>query len=183
MKKILFFFLLFVQFLFTPSSVSAVNAPQFVGCENVSGTPSVSYSQGIHGVAGDTTTYTGSDEVYYLNSEQVVQCLCSDTAGGIQSNWWKVVDISFEEIQLFTRTGWVYIPNGSAWGLENSPYLVENKKFHCSARGGGTSSNSNGQVLGASVLAATGTQTILFSILVIGLILLLVSKKNRHKNS
>lgn len=70
-----------------PGISLAVSTPSFPSCVNPTGQVIASYQDGTHGVPGDTNTYTGEDTVYALNAEQVVQCLCTSNAEGIQTNW------------------------------------------------------------------------------------------------
>jgi hypothetical protein len=200
MHKMLFGFLsAFIIFGRVHTAAMAVTEPSFHSCENLTGNPLVQYSEGTHGVPGDSRTFTGSDEVFLVEDKFVVQCLCSNEAGGIQSNWWKFGDSLTEtDVQVLVKSGWVYVPNGSLWGLDGAEYLVKNVGFSCGGRGGtdvpddndddhdddddsSSSSSSDGRggmVLGASTMAATGNAMIIFGMLVVGLLLLLVGGKN-----
>jgi hypothetical protein len=112
-------------------SASAVTVPTFPSCLNPQGTLKVSYSDGTHGVVGDTKTYTGYDAVYKLTDNTLVQCLCPKDGNGIQTNWMKASGFSQSEINTLKNDGWVYIQNGSAWGLDNEPYLAKNIGYSC----------------------------------------------------
>jgi hypothetical protein len=176
--KYLLSLLMLLSFLASAGSVRAVNDPPLFSCTAPVGTITSQYNSGIHGIAGSTATYEGSDVVYKIDENYVLQCFCPSTGStGIQSNWWKVDTLSDTDRENFIRRGWIFIPDGSRWGLQASPYLVRNAEYSCAGVGGGGSSSSNGssssssndsgvgggsnqegQVLSATnVLAAAGT--------------------------
>ena len=151
-----FFLIVFV------SSVSGnVNPPSFPSCLNPQGTVKASYNSGTHGVPGDATSYQGSDTVYSVSENSLIQCLCTDSGEGIQTNWWKASSLSSQEIESLKTQGWVFIPDGSAWGLEATSYLAKNSKYACRGAGGA------GEVLG---LAATGNIKLIYTLIFIGLL-------------
>ncbi len=122
-----------------------ITPPSFPSCLNPQGVVTSSFSDGIHGIPGNTQSFSGSDIVYTVTPSTVLQCFCSPTGDGIQSNWWNVSELSNEEIQSFVTAGWVFVPDGSVWGLDAAPYLVQNITFTCaggSGGGGGGSSRS-----------------------------------------
>lgn len=175
--------------LFAP--VFALDSPTFPVCSNAQGSVRVSYSTGTHGVAGKSETYTGSDTVYQMNSDTLVQCFCPESgSGGIQTDWWKVSHLSEEEIQDLINDGWIYIPNGALWGLSEDPYLAQNINYDCkpsTGTGGGGSGgvsgagvSSAGQVLG---LAATGNITTILALIFAGLMSLAFGVYLRNKSS
>jgi uncharacterized membrane protein YgcG len=188
MKRLVIICLLAVLFPLNTTVVRAVSDPPLFSCSAPVGSSIASYSSGTHGIPGDTGTYTGSDAVYRVDSDHLLQCFCPDNnTSGIQSNWWKVTGLDQEEISYFQKRGWIYIPNGSQWGLEEAPYLVKNDFYACHSNGGGnggsgggSSSSSStsgssesgvggvaGSILGVSTLAATGSaRTILLFALV-----------------
>jgi uncharacterized membrane protein YgcG len=166
------------------SPIAAQIDPPLFSCVTPVGSVSAEYSSGTHGIVGDTQTYTGSDSVYTIDQNHVLQCFCpAEGTNGIQSNWWLLDDVGQEEIDFFIRRGWILVPDGSLWGLRSASYLVKNDTFTCSGTGGGgnsggsssnsSSSNSDnsgtggsvsnttqargGYVLGADTLAATGS--------------------------
>lgn len=196
-----------VIFAFSANPVLAVTAPSFFSCLNAQTTPVIANQSGIHGVAGNTSTFTGSDSVYpgqplsanedISSASTVVQCLCPDNGQGIQTNWWKVSELSDEDVKVLESQGWIYIPDGSAWGLDAQPYLAQNTNFSCSnqgntgvSNGGNGSGNSNSNnsnsgnnsapvnasspvqaVLGAfTQLASTGNIIFLYELFTIGII-------------
>ena len=124
-------------------SVNAQTIPSFPSCLNPQGVIRVSYSSGTHGVVGDATTYTGTDVVYQLTNDTLIQCLCPPNGDGIQTNWWKVSQLTNEEIDILKAQGWIYIPNGSLWGLDNPPYLAKNISYRCVGGAGGNGGSSN----------------------------------------
>lgn len=113
------------------SLANASQTPSFPSCNNPSGSVIASYSDGTHGVPGDSTTYTGADNVYTVNGSQTLQCFCGGSQG-VQTNWWKVGNLSRNAISSWEAQGWVYIPDGSAWGLESTGYLAYNTGYTCS---------------------------------------------------
>lgn len=182
MIRSLFLALFVALYLVAAQPVAAQNIPSFPACPNPGGELIASYDSGIHGVPGDATEYTGSDQVFKLNDAQVVQCLCPDSGSGIQTLWWKDPGLTEDEVSVVTKQGWIRIPNGSLWGLDNSQYFAKNSSFNCGGNGGpgdddddddddddnGSSNGSStsrssdssgrgGQILGASTLAATGS--------------------------
>src|SRR3990167_3192719 len=156
--QITFFVFLFLA-IFATSVIAIVNVPNFPSCVNPQGTVIASYSSGTHGVPGDSTAYSGSDTVYKINNETLTQCLCTDDGDGIQTNWWKASSLSSQEIENLKTQDWVFVPDGTAWGLDNTSYLSKNSKYSCRGIGGG------GDVLG---LATTGDIKIIYSLLLIG---------------
>lgn len=148
------------------SNARAQTVPSFSSCVNPQGTLKVSYSQGTHGVPGNINTYTGSDSVYTLSGDTLLQCLCADNGQGVQTNWWKVSSLTTDEIAVLISQGWTHVPDGSAWGLDQAPYLAQNSNFACFPGTGGPSTPSNGDVLG---LATTGNTLFILSVILSGL--------------
>lgn len=133
-RKIFLISLIYIlSFTATNSARSQVRVtiPSFPSCANPQGETRVVYMSGIHGIPGDTNTYTGSDTVYNLTEETITQCFCSENGDGIQTNWWKVSSLSFDEIEYLQALGWTYIPNGAEWGLSEAPYMAQNIQYNC----------------------------------------------------
>jgi hypothetical protein len=162
-------------FSVSASSVSAVDAPNFPQCANPGGSVIARYDSGVHGVPGDATTYTGKDSVFKLNDAQVVQCLCPDSGSGVQTLWWKNPGLSVEDEAKIISQGWVRVPNGSLWGLDQDVYFAKNSNFNCNEGGTGgvngssdskssSSSNGLGSILGATTLAGTGNAMTIFGV-------------------
>ena len=134
---IILFLLIFLAVIASPAS-AAVSPPDFPSCLAPTGSLKVSYTSGTHGIPGDLGTYTGSDSVYQVvGSDRLIQCFCpASGTSGIQTNWWKVGDLSGGEIDDFVKLGWIYVPSGALWGLDDVAYLAKNVSFSC---GGGES--------------------------------------------
>lgn len=147
-KIVIFLFSILSVFLYSGINASKVGAvfdiPQFPSCPNPGGTLIVSYPDGTHGIPGDSNTYTGSDSVYSINSTQNVQCFCASNGSGIQSNWWKAGSISQKDIDTLRNLGWIFIPDGSLWGLDPVAYMVKNENYNCNGGGNGGNGGSGG---------------------------------------
>lgn len=176
----------------------AVTIPTFPSCTATQGSIIAYYAHGTHGVPGDTTTYTGSDTVYKVDDVRVLQCLCPENGEGVQTLWWQYGALSEDDLATLLMKGWVWIPNGTAWGLNDAPYLAKNSSFSCVGRGGavaGASAESAdgrggtgagvrnvGQVLGAQ-LAATGTMKWGVTALATGLFLWILGKDKSNRTA
>jgi hypothetical protein len=165
--------IIFISLFSLVGPVAASSVPSFPACPNPGGELIASYDSGKHGVPGDTSEYDGSDKVFKLNDAQVVQCLCPTSGSGVQTLWWKNPGISADEQSILLKDGWIRIPKGSLWGLDDSEYFAKNSTFNCrggdnggtggggSVNGASTSSDNGvggaaGAILGSSTLAATG---------------------------
>lgn len=116
---------------FTPRVVLAVSSlPDYPSCSSPSGDVLASYSDGVHGIPGDYGTYTGSDTVYNQGEGNALQCFCGE--GGIQTKWWKISEMSASDIKTYESLGWIYVADGSLWGLDAGPYLALNSSYDCS---------------------------------------------------
>lgn len=129
MKKALV--LALAVFALSAAPVLATNVPAFPSCTSPSGSVKVSYDSGIHGIPGDSGQYVGSDIVYTVSDTTLVQCFCAASGAGIQTNWWRDNSLSLSERNQLISEGWIYIPDGSAWGLDPVPYLAKNTTFSC----------------------------------------------------
>ena len=157
-----------------------VVVPGFPTCSNPTGTLKVSYPSGIHGIPGMTGEFRGSDSIYTIDDKTLIQCFCSEDGKGIQTNWWRIDALTQDEIDILKKLGWLFIPTGSVWGLDESAYLAKNSNYDCGGFGG--------QVLGAAAitdpeigsvlgLAVTGNSLLVFSLIVIGSVLILFGKQ------
>ena len=172
-KKVSVIFLSIVLALsaFT-GTVHAATIPTFPSCINPQGTVISNHDSGTHGVAGDTGVYTGKDTVYSLTSETLTQCLCASTGAGTQTNWWKASTLTQDEINVLTNEGWILIPNGAAWGLNEAPYLAKNSNYTCNGGSGGSNETKVG---GASAtqsvlsLASTGNTAFILGTVLTGI--------------
>jgi hypothetical protein len=105
--------------------------PNFPSCVSPTGTQVVNYASGIHGIVGESGEFVGSDVVYTVEDSNLTQCFCATSGQGIQTNWWKTGSLSPDQYQLLTKDGWVYVPSGAAWGLQDVPYLAKNSTYSC----------------------------------------------------
>jgi len=202
-RKIVFSLCLVVGFFLQSFTFvkAQIITPNFPTCSNPIGTLKVSYEDGIHGIVGNTFQYSGSDSVYSVDELTLIQCFCSVDGDGIQTDWWKINSLTQNEIDTLKNLGWVFIPNGSVWGLDDAPYMAKNSDYAC----GGTSSNdendsnddnsnnddSSGEVLGTSTfsdkdgtvlgLATTGNAFAFYTFLAIGLLFVISGKLLRVK--
>ncbi|EKD90945.1 MAG: hypothetical protein ACD_30C00056G0022 [uncultured bacterium] len=188
-KKYTFVLILSLSFYFynlAATSILAADIPSFPSCVNPQGTVKANYTDGTHGIAGSNSTFQGSDAVYTLSENTLMQCFCAADGSGIQTNWWNVSSLSQNEIDLLVNSGWTYIPNGALWGLDNAPYLTQNSNFSCksssttnSSSGGSTDqvagiSFDAGQVLG---LASTGNLQSILSLFTLGVLSFVLGSK------
>ena len=173
--QIFIFFFLFLTILVS-SVFGIVNPPDFPSCVNPQGSVVTSYSTGTHGVPGVATAYQGSDTVYKVSNENLSQCLCTENNEGIQTNWWKVSSLTSQEIESLKTQGWIFIPDGSAWGLDSSAYLAKNSNYSCLGRGG----IGGGEVLG---LAATGNIKTIYALFSLGFLSLTIGYLLRQKQT
>lgn len=168
-------------------TADAATIPSFPSCANPQGTVRVNYDNGTHGVAGDSNSYSGKDTVYTLSENTLAQCLCPANGNGVQTNWWKVTGLSQEEKDVFVSQGWILIPNGSAWGLDNEPYLAKNSSYSCTtgSLGGVSDSKSILATSAQAILGLANTGNIVFVLFTVlgGLALIgsgiALSKKNK----
>lgn len=116
---------------FASNQVLALDVPTFPTCSSPQGEVKVSYPEGTHGIPGDGTTYSGSDTVYQLDNGNLQQCFCSVNGQGIQTNWWRDSSLTSEERQILINSGWIYVPNGTLWGLDEIAYMAYNSTYSC----------------------------------------------------
>lgn len=133
-KKILFSLIVLpiVYFFLAAKPVEAFATPDFGSCLNPQGSLSVEWASGNHGVIG-RGDYTGDDKVYIINSNQVLQCLCADNGQGVQTNWLSTSGMSAYDISVLEHQGWIYVPEGSDWGLNHTSYLAQNIDYTCAS--------------------------------------------------
>lgn len=136
-------------FLFTlVMPAYALTIPVFPSCTIPQGTVKAQFGQGTHGIVGSTDTFIGSDSVFTLTEDTLLQCFCPEIGtDGIQTNWWRATGLTDNDIQILKNQGWFFIPNGALWGLAADPFVAQNINFSCVGGVGG------GEILG---LAATG---------------------------
>lgn len=197
MKSLAWCFILVISFWFAAfNQAQAYQVPQFTSCVNPQGQVKVNYDNGTHGIVGNTSSFQGKDTVYSLSGDALTQCFCSSDGKGIQTNWWKVSSLTEDEINLLRSQGWIFVPNGALWGLENTPYLAFNSEYICKSSQGFTPTTDipgpgggGGSILGITTgsvlgLASTGNIKFIITILsfsllaiLLGLILKFRSKK------
>ena len=117
--------------LFVASPVSAYTVPSFPSCTSPSGTLIASYSSGPHWIPVESGMREGSDAVYSLTDNTNLQCYCDLAGNGIQSDWWKISELTQGEIDTLVGQGWIYVGNGADFGLSAAPYLARNSSFAC----------------------------------------------------
>ncbi|MBI4008656.1 hypothetical protein HY357_00310 [Candidatus Roizmanbacteria bacterium] len=174
-------------FLTNNYAFATVTPPGFPSCVNPPGTVIADFSSGTHGVVGVVTSFQGTDKVYAVSDGILIQCLCPENGDGIQTNWWKIPSLTSEEIENFKSQGWVFIPDGSVWGLDPAAYLAINQSFSCKPSGGGGgvggvsgAVSSVGQILG---LAVTGNIKTIYTLVVIGFLSLTLGFLLKKRNS
>lgn len=191
-KALKLIFTLFLSGVLLNSRIAIADAqvaPDFPTCSNPQGTIRVQYSEGVHGIAGSSSEFSGSDTVYDVDDITHIQCFCSEDGDGIQTNWWKVSSLSQQEIDVLRNLGWAFIPSGLTWGLDDSSYFAQNKDYACGGSDSSSDDNNdsgNGEVLGTSTssdqegavlgLAATGNSLALYTFLIAGLIFVVSGK-------
>ncbi len=171
----------FFLFVLAPTQVKAaqIQPSDFPVCANPKGSVKSQYASGTHGIPGSTATYQGSDKVYQVSKDKLTQCFCAVDGSGIQTNWLKASGLSDEEINQYKDAGWIFVPNGANWGLEEGPYLSYNSTYSCA---GSATGGTGGSVLGASTnavlgFASTGNIKILLAVTGIGLLSLFFGLK------
>jgi|SRR3989344_2425443 len=167
--------------------------PPQATCITPTGKKIVTYLEGIHGVPGNLAAFTGSDEVFNLGNNDALQCFCATNGTGVETIWWSsFTGLTQAEIDNFVAQGWVFVPNGSAWGLSQKPYLAKNTNFFCSPptttssspSGPSQTSTTPGDVLGIQTLAQTGGKGLITLLifgstawLLLGILLRILSSK------
>lgn len=164
MKTILSAVLLIVLSQAVSPAAFASDVPNFTSCVNPKGELKASYETGTHGIAGMPGLYNGKDVVYKISDQALTQCFCPEDGSGIQTNWWKIEGLSESEIKVYESLGWIYIPNGALWGLDNAPYLAKNSDYTCKSSGGNGggengSNSSSGSSSGGSSSNSSGSNS------------------------
>ncbi len=119
-------------FTVSATSVRAIEIPNFPSCTSPTGSVKVSYDSGVHGIPGDSGEYIGSDIVYTVSDTTLIQCFCAVSKAGIQTNWWRGDALTPSQTNQLISEDWIFIPDGSSWGLDPVPYLAKNSNFSCS---------------------------------------------------
>lgn len=173
--------IIFSFIVFAILGANSASAESVTSCLNPTGTTKVSYPGGEHTIAGETTPRTGSDTVYTLDADNLMQCFCAENGDGVQTDWIRISGMSDEDIKVKKSQGYIYVPNGTAWGLDDAPYLAKNTDFACKSKDSGSSnnnssssssnnnsssSNNNSSSPVGQVLALASTGNMLFIVLV-----------------
>lgn len=171
------------------AKASASDVPSFPSCVNPQGTVISQFNSGTHGIVGDMSTHAGSDSVFQVGSTQVLQCFCPSSGGtGVQTNFLNAKGFSNNQISSLIAQGWIFIPDGSVWGLTSDAFLAKNQDFSCASQFGGigggevlgSSSSSSSStspvqgVLGAMSLAGTGNLQFIFAVFCFSFLLTLI---------
>ena len=156
--------IIIVLLLLTSRASFASEIPNFGSCANPEGKIKIVYENGVHGIVGNENTFTGKDVVYELTETTLVQCFCEDNGSGIQTNWWEIGSIERKELETLLNQGWIYVPDGSLWGLNESAYIAKNSGYSCKVEnensiGGSIQSNINSS---SSILGFANTGNSLF---------------------
>lgn len=138
----LIFPVILLALLFFPVPALATVDPQFPTCSNPGGSLQVSYPDGSHAIVGRNQNVIGSDQVYNLGDNLYLQCFCSASGEGIQTNWWDAAHLSQEELDRYQLLGWYFIGNGADWGLAPDPYLAKNIDYSCQSSNNNSENNS-----------------------------------------
>lgn len=113
------------------NGVPSVNPPSFPRCIDQSANGDwVHYDTGLHQVVGNGLM-EGTDDVYSLDGGNYLQCLCEPNDNGTETIWWRVDELSQEDIDYFTANGYFYV-NGEQWNLGDHMYLAKNGEYLCS---------------------------------------------------
>lgn len=109
----------------------ASSTPAFGSCLNPQWSETqVNYGDN-HGVI-NVGSYSGTDAIYQ-SGNNVMQCLCTDSGNGYQTNWMSASGMSSDQIQEYVAAGWIYVPYGNDWGLSKGAYLAQNSSYACTA--------------------------------------------------
>ena len=99
-----------------PTSCPTPTPPVFPLCETqTEDGDTAHYDTGLHQIAGGPLL-EGRDDVYSLGSKYYLQCFCSPTGSGIQTNW----------TPYHEGAEW-----GPDWGLDLTHYNYENREYNC----------------------------------------------------
>ena len=124
---------LLVSLVLLVGNVAAqVSPPDFPACSQQDGPGDrAHYESGLHQIPGGGLL-EGSDDVYTLGSGNYLQCYCpTEGDEGNQTDWWRIEELSQEEIDQFLAQGWLFEENGLQWNLEDASYLARNSESSC----------------------------------------------------
>ena len=132
-KALLSFATTAMLYLSVAAPVSAHQVPNFGSCLNPQWPQTQVNYGGNHGVV-NVNSFPGTDTIYASNGN-VLQCLCTDTGIGYQTNWLNISGYSQTQIDYLKAQGWMYIPakDSTGWGLSNEPHMAKNIAYSCTA--------------------------------------------------
>lgn len=116
-------------FLATASAANANAVPDFGSCLNPQWGKTQENVGSNHGVVG-LGSFAGVDSIY-RNGGNVLQCLCTNDGRGYQTNWLKADNMSEGQKSSLKSQGWMYVPYGKDWGLDDAPYMAKNVEYTC----------------------------------------------------
>ncbi len=160
------FFLLSIAFLVFAGSAHSEQISEFPSCLSPKGEVIANYDNGTHGIPG-VGSKIGSDAVHLQENGKAMQCFCGENGEGIQTNWLNTSNLTQDEIKVLQKEGWIFIPDGTAWGLSEGSYLAKNITYSCKSssttNSGGGDGRTDGRTdgrsdgLGSIVQSAQGT--------------------------
>jgi hypothetical protein len=194
LKTVLLVLSIYVAYLSSANPALASEAAiDSASCLTPVGSVIADYQDGTHGIVGQGSM-VGKDTVYQLPNGNALQCFCSVTEGGVQTNWVKTSTLSEDQIKIYENQGWMYVPSGAAWGLSDEPYLAQNMSYGClhfPSTGGGSDGHTDGQSSngGTSIvqaakgsnLASTGNVLFIIEIFSVGLFMVVIGLILRRK--
>ena len=120
-----------VLYLSAAAPVSANYVPSFGTCLNPQWSQTqVNYGDN-HGVI-NIGSFSGTDTIYQ-SGNNVMQCLCTSSCYGYQTNWLSASGLTQDQIDNLKAQGWIYVPYGDDWGLGKSAYLAQNSTYSCTS--------------------------------------------------
>lgn len=115
--------------------------PDFPSCKYPKGDKVAYYREGWHWIVGNSVLQWGKDSVYALRNDNYLQCFCPkktneadytpDYKYGVQTNWLKANNISTQKQEELKTQGWIWVANGTDFGLASEPYLAKNLGYQC----------------------------------------------------
>lgn len=127
------FFLAIIILGVTPNVLAEYQIPEYPLCTSPVGQLKVRYENGLHAIPGETQLRNGSDDVYWTESGNAIQCFCAPDGSGVQTNWLKLEEISHDTVSSLVSKGWIFVPNGADWGLDAASYMAKNTNYTCQA--------------------------------------------------
>lgn len=196
MNKRFLFAILALSYLSMAGGVNAAVNTSFPSCIAPTGNRIANYDNGTHGIPG-VGSKIGKDAVYSQGEGNAMQCFCGTDGSGTQTNWLNASNLTQDEIKILENDGWIFIPDGSAWGLSQGAYLAKNIGYSCSSTttsGGGDGrtdgltdgrSDGRGSIVQAASgsLASTGNLLFIAEIFGLGVLLSMIGLVMRSKSN